>query len=133
MTLANHHRVRVTSSGPLNRTTSTRRAGAPDTAAADASTRACPGAPTSPAGDNRGTTLPDAPLNRTRTTVSAGEATLAGGDRSQITALTDVPAVVHEFAEALPVGPVANSGRQVVVAVTDGTWQVEAAAPHRGD
>lgn len=72
-----------------------------------------------------------------------GGTTLAGGDRSRIAALADalaeVPAVVHEFAEALPAGPVANAGRRVVVAVADGTWQVAAAGdgpsspPHRGD
>nr|WP_062333987.1 hypothetical protein [Herbidospora sakaeratensis] len=69
MTLANRHRVRVTSSGTTARTANTRRTtGTPDGA----------------------------------------------------------PAVTHEFAPALPPGPVANAARQVVVAVTDGSWQVEA-------
>ncbi|WP_062429346.1 hypothetical protein [Herbidospora daliensis] len=68
MTLANRHRVRVTSSGPTARTASTRRT----------------------------TGIPDG-----------------------------APAVVHEFAEDLPAGPVANAARQVVVAVTGGSWQVE--------
>ncbi|TKK86961.1 hypothetical protein FDA94_19415 [Herbidospora galbida] len=79
MTLANRHRVRVTSPG-------------------------------TPARDRRDT---------------AGTTNLAGDDRSRVTSLTGVPGMAHEFAPALPPGPVANAARQVVVAVTDGSWQVE--------
>ncbi|WP_062345597.1 hypothetical protein [Herbidospora yilanensis] len=85
MTLANRHRVRVTSSGPTARTRG-------EASAAD--------------------------RNR-------GASALAGQDRSRLTTPAEVPAVVHEFAEALPAGPVANAARRVVVAVTDGSWRVE--------
>ncbi|GLX94319.1 hypothetical protein [Herbidospora sp. NBRC 101105] len=85
MTLANRHRVRVTSSGTTART----RGEAPE------------------ADRNHGTTA------------------LAGRDRSRLTTPAEAPAVVHEFADALPAGPVANAARRVVVAVTDGSWQVE--------
>ncbi|WP_066364273.1 hypothetical protein [Herbidospora mongoliensis] len=152
MTLANHHRVRVTSSGTPSRTANSRRTqgmDSPDgTPPAEAVGRVCGTTPTGGNASaestdrNRGTTrsrgaatTSGEPAERTRATASM----LAGEDRSRITVLTDVPAVVHEFAEALPTGPVANSGRQVVVAVADGTWQVGAAgdgpssAPHRGD